>query len=325
MAYSFVTVSRIPSYQVDGGLSIITTYRVSPGSAVIEFMQRLAGGPKQLGNRIVFVRPHADPQCPWLYAQDITSAPLDDSYPSLGSADNSFTVPAHYDEMMVTATYKRPKFEVPEGGDSTDSTDKPETPSGDETEEIELATASWDFAGQSQKIPGSRLGWDNGAGAIDKLIQNTGNDSATWVIPTIQIASVRHFVPVKPSTAITSMYGRINKSAFRIGGDTWAAETIRFDGASVSRKYTNRGAKYFELTYKFAIMPVYDKIGSGAFDFGYVGWNRKYDFDAGYWRKVITAGTVQRAIFLLDEDAPTQTIGGRVVKGFNLLFHPAAK
>lgn len=332
LTYEAATVSRIPSYTPDGGLQINTRYKVTPGSAVTAFIQRLAGGPRLLGNRIVFARPHADPECPWLYASDVTSEPFDGDVPTLGANDNSLTVPAFYSAgMFVSCTYKLPKFDQQDGGESNDSGDQPETPSSSETEEIELASNSWEFSAQAQKVPTQRLGWNDdlpGAAptdAIDGLVNVSGADQAVWVLPQIQVTTVRHYCPRRPTSAITTLAGRINKSAFRVAEDTWPAETLRFDGASATRRYTNKGFKFYEITYKFAVFPVYDRITGGVPPvIDYVGWNRKYDFKTGKWRYVRWASNKTRGLFLLDEDAPSQKFGNRELKGFGLLFHPQA-
>ena len=82
---------------------------------------------------------------------------------------------------------------------------------------------------------------------------------------------------------------------------------MRATSASASRKLTNRGLKYFDISYTFAVMPLWDKIdvlngGGTTWTDGWVTWNRLFDpvgaapGGAGakqpLWRKVVWVNDV---------------------------------
>jgi hypothetical protein len=159
-------------------------------------------------------------------------------------------------------------------------------------------------------------------------VEGQTNTGITKTLPRVDFTTVRHFCLNLPFGAITKLIGRVNKSPFVTRRFVWAPEMLRFEGAGEAEKVTNRGIPFMEATYKFSVQPVYDLTaddeGSGLQILQYVGWNRLYRPDTGQWERPEVATIPGKRPYQLDEDAPGQTLGGRQVKGFDLLFHPAA-
>src|SRR5205085_1243595 len=123
---------------------------------------------------------------------------------------------------------------------------------------------------------------------------------------------------------INQLIGRVNKSAFLVKKKSRNPQCVRFDGAQINHKVTNQGFQFAEINLKFAVNKIYDAVDSLT-NFDYVTWNRLYRAEKGWWEKPVSTADATRGVYLLDEDAPSQMIGGRTVKGFDLLFHPEAR
>ena len=298
-----------------GGASVVRTFRVEPYIDGILLASKLLGGVKLIGGRIVRFLPARDPVLPWCYCDSVeieglgvfgSALPLGFTVLSAANGyENGAVLVATYktqdtDQATIDQTGGTPGAEGdPSGGQSTDA-----------QSEIDVATETYDFSIQQLTLPNDRYKWSSDT----KLLLNT-NIGAVKGIPKIDYMLSRHLVPRLPKTAIRDMLGRVNRYAFTVAGDMWPKETLRFDGASVNRKITNEGAKYYEIGYKLAIQSTYDKIESGIRD--YVGWQRLFRPDTDRWETVTTAGG-GKFLYEYDDDAPAQN----GISGLKLLFDP---
>lgn len=324
MPYTAREVSVEEDFSQDAQI-VTRVLNVDPWSSRAEFLADVGGGVRIVGNRIWRQLPARDPAYPWLRAKSVKFKPLGEDPGTLSDAVNHLRTRAVYTTAVAVVTYTQPDFET---GDSTTGADQAETerPQQSEQEELDLATVGWDFSARALRLPNHQFVWSDAVGgAADGLLVNS-DTSVTKVMPGVQLVATRHLVPRKPLNAILGQLGRVNKVPVTIAGDTYPAESLRFDSAKATRKFTNRGAKFYELTYTWSCQPVYDRIALPpvATLFGYVGWNRLFDPRAGYWRYVRDNTAQANLIYRYDEDGPTQSLNGRDTKGFALLFHPAA-
>jgi hypothetical protein len=295
---------------------------VYPWSGRLVVARALLGSVTLIGRRLVRILPARDPHMPWAFCQDVSIEAIEDDYmiePSSGAPP--LTRSGDYSLLArLTCTYKN--------YDSEEQDQDQQSQSNDSQQEIEIASLAWDFSGQSLTLPNRFLIYeDDPAGGAGGNETPLGSEvAATYSIPKFDVLLARHYVIQKPVNAILKTLGRVNTSTFRIGFDQYPAATLRFDSAQITQKLTSQGMKYFDVTYRFAVMPVWDRY-MASFNNpqgpGFVGWNRVFDPRKAIWRPVVWNDNRGRGIYLLDEDV-TMTLGGRVVKGFNLLFHPRA-
>ena len=231
-----------------------------------------------------------------------------------------------YEFARLTVTYKTPEKETPEEKEASEKEDSTEE------SEIDLASQTFDFSGQSMTIPTTYMQWKNG-GILNPVIKPEGAQ-AVRVLPKIDYALQRHEVATRPIKAIVGLMGRVNKNPFNLGIAVWPAETLRFEGANITQKLTSDGFKFFDINYKFCIQPIYDYVATSLevlsndgtittpskTALAFVGWNRAYRYERGYWDYMRESKSVKfRGIYGYDED-----IAQGNVKGFRLLFNPRA-
>ena len=313
------------------GVTVTRHLRVTPYTDVGYVADLLLGGCRIIGGRLFRIWPARDPIYPWCICTKVDEEGLG-AY--TGTAESGLqnliksTSYAQGSRLVVT-------YETPTSGQSTmnpadgDLEDPPGAPSSPPTgggaeptnqQEIDLASESYDYGYQYQPISGQFVGFAPSVGATpDRLLTETGIYLQKR-IPKIETTLIRHYVVRAPWTAIGQMMGTVNKSAFVRGRVSWPIETMRFEGLQTQRKLTSFGVKFWELTFKFSILILYDKVNGGGK--AYVGWQRMYDVKTGWWSYVVGVQDRNRTLFEYDEDNASQTIGGATVAGFKLLFHP---
>jgi hypothetical protein len=316
----------------DGAVTITRTFGVEPYSERGTVIDALMGGIAEYGGQLVRTLPARDPWFPWCWCVDVKSKLFDVlNTPGGATGLNQLTRKNYAQRGRLVATYKSLDRDPAAAGKNAGS------PSNTEQQEKELASESWDYGSKSLTLPNQFWKWPD-----DKTLNRTETGVAK-ILPQIEFTLVRHFVARKPHKAITTMVGHVNKSKF----GAWPPETLRFDGLHAERKVMSKGRPYWDLTYKFAVFPLVDLIGGVPLDpsdpnyvsggvggaepntMAYIGWNRLYRPDLALWMYPVATGNgvavLQRRIYPSDEDVPNQTIRGRVIKGFNQLFHPRAE
>lgn len=306
------------------GVQTTRVFLVNPWAARGEAYADLLGGVYLIGGRLVRVPPLSDPAYLPARVSEIRCEPIDDDTLNgdvYGNNYNPLLRHAPYrSPARLTVTYKTPDGSAgdPLGPNDPGTIDNAAGNGTSEAQEIELATLAWDFSAQNLTLPNKYYHWAGGSDA-GRLLQNQ-NIAATKTIPRFEISLERKFLVRKPVTAICALLGKINQNPIRVGFDTYPAETVRFDSAQVRQAITNLGIKFFNVTYKFTVMPVFERVETGADAF--VGWNRLFNPRTGQWTLVNTVGGGEK-IYKYDQGI-TQTLAGRAVRGFNLLFHPMA-
>jgi hypothetical protein len=305
------------------GMSVIMTLRCTPWSERGRLYSYLLGGIEIIGDDVYRWPPHRHPAFPWLFCSDVKGSPVD-VLDTPGTDNNNAALVLNTSQAAghcrVIATYKSPTAAqlADLGGNNIQAQGQQQN----EQQEKELVSESWDFSAHSMTMPNQFFKWPG-----DGIVLGQENVALAKVIPKQEYAVTRHYCRRRPTEAITVLEGRINAQSVVIAGSVYPAETLRFDGANVSRRITSaRGFPYYQIGYKFAVQAVYDRIETGAS--AYVGWNRIFRPKKGWWEKPQAVGVgipaAQQTVYRLDTDAPSQTIRGRVVQGFDLLFHPNA-
>lgn len=310
--------------------TVVRRFYVDPWSSRLAFLDSIMGGVRIVGGIVFRQLPARCPDYPWLLVKSCKFTPTTDEPGSLSSAVNHLALRPAYSTGVATVTYTRFDND-PEGPNATEGGEQPDRPETSEQSEIDLGSLSWDFSARSLKLPNQWYVWaDAIGGANDGLVANA-DTGVTKVYPGVQLVAARVLVARVPFEAIITQLGRVNKFAFKLQNITYPVESMRFDSAKVSQKFTTRGQKFYDITYNFGIQPVWDRIlaepsGEGLTDdFGYVGWNRLFDPRKGYWRYVRNNTVHAKLIYDYDDDGPSQQFGGKEQKGFALLFDPRAK
>jgi hypothetical protein len=287
--------------------TVVRTLLVTPYSEHVTALADLLGYIRSVGGTLVRNYPHRDPWMPWLWCTKAKAVPFGGV---LTATDSAVSGTAQLDALntaasaLVTATY------------TPMTIDRQQLESA---EEKDLATQSWEFSARQMRIPNRfmRFKFNTADTTYD------AETVASVVIPQIDYRLTRQYCLRKPTDAILKNLGKINKSEFRIGTDNYPAGTLRFEAASSSQKMTVQGLRFFELTYCFSCVPLYDTVYPGnAMD--YVGWNRVFNSLRGYWEEAVWANNSTLGIYRYDEDTAVQTLGGATVSGFDLLFHRKA-
>jgi hypothetical protein len=313
--------NRSESYS-RSGLTTKRTLRVEPYTERGLVMEMLLGGIELVNDRLVRILPAADPWFPWLYCSEVTCNPVEILNSPGDENGLAMLATANYSESArLEATYTLPEFDP----------NKSNSGSGSEQQEKEFATESFDYKDHSQLLPQSYFKIVDGT---DQILLPQEGLQATKVISKVDYAIMRHFVLRLPHDAMTRLASRVNKSAFVMPGFVWPPECLRYAGSTASRKFTNKGAPYYDLGHRFEVQPTWDKIADpvkGTFpttavdgnNNGYVGHNRIFRAKTGEWIRPQLATGPDRPVYLYDEDIQ-QTVRGAAVTGFSLLFQPAA-
>jgi len=339
-------VSRTVSYNRDS-LTVTRILNVRPYSAIGLLAYQMLGGARFINGRIRRILPSRDPWLPQCFCESIESTgggKFLGAVPAENNANAMLNAQNVYDFGILTVSYKTPEKSTPE---EVEAASEEGDDGGSENSEIELASQSWDFSAQALTLPLNFYQFKNGNPTNTAQLTNV---NATKTIPKIDYNLMRHRVARRPIQAITALVGRVNKNPFNLGVAVWPAETLRFEGAHIDQKITMDGFKFFDISYKFTIMPIFDFVatsmqtkemkttGSGGSGDPFVtkevvvpsktakqfvGWNRIYRPDMGYWDRLVEHGFAPpyRNVYKDDQEITQTGVG----KGFNLLFNPKAK
>jgi hypothetical protein len=323
-------ISRKVSATRDGA-TVTRVLEVEPYAAWWDMAGLLLGGVRLVGGGLYRIPPLGDPVITWAFCKSVDVEGVG-TFTGTGPTDPRIMlrVQNYYRRARLTVQYEtlqNTEQEIAAADSETGGGG-----GGDETSEVELATNTWEISGQQLTLPHQYYKWRYNN-------QQTLAASGTNVVKTMpQITSIntRNFVVNRPLNAMVALYGRVNYYSFRVGGITWPAETLRYDGSSCTQKITNQGVKFFELQHKFAVQPIYDRYATssetvsatdpsiitvaGTTDIGFVGWNRIYRPDRDYWDRVVSSANSLTGLYQYDKDI----IQPGVTSGFKLLFHPRA-
>ena len=319
------------SRKVQAGRDTITVTRVlevEPYSAWYSMAGLLLGGVRLVGGALYRTPPMSDPVIKWAYCDSVDVEGVG-TFVGTGPVDPILQLRAnnYYRRARMTVVYKN----VQQSTEEMDSSAGDAGGDQNETSEIDLATNSMEITAQQLTLPTQYYKWRY---SPSNTLQQSGTN-ATKTMPQITTTNVRNFVVNRPLNAMIALIGRINSSAFRVGGIQWPPETLRYDGSTTTQKTTNTGVKFFEIQHKFAVQPVYDyvartnevlganksiitKASETALDF--VGWNRIFRPDRGFWDTPVLASSVKNGIYRMDNEIIQPGVGS----GFRLLFHPRA-
>lgn len=326
MAYTIKFMDETMSGGEDdssSSLEVVRTMKITPYTAIPECMLDLLGGIRVVNRRIIRTFPHRHPLFRQTRCKKVTTKPFDvlkANQTNVANYRGYFGNLKHNwipysNSAIVTATYGLPTLEEKDMQDSG---------GGDESTEMELASESWDYGGRNLTLPTKFMKWKSSGNLIRPQEAN-----AAMAIPTIGVTVVRHRVFRKPVTAILLNMNKINKSSFRLVTDWFPPGTVRFEGLTATRRLTTaRGIKFYELTYKFSIMPLFAMCAKDADandgELKFVTWQRLFNPTTSLWEEVVWANDTSRKLFRYDEDDYSVTLGGKPVKGFAGLFHPLA-
>jgi hypothetical protein len=315
------------------GATVTRVIDVEPYNAWYTVVSNILGGVRLVGRTLIRIPPYGDPYLPWAFADsvDVEGVGVFTGIPpsSLAVTLNARNI---YRRARLTINYK-----TLEATENDVNNAKGGDDNGDQ--EMELANQSMDFSSKHITVPNSNLRFRYSPVPLPPGYY----EPITKTIPQIKMVFARHLVINRPVNAITSLIGRINYSSFRIGPTTWPAETLRFDGANTRQKITNLGIKFNEITYTFSVMPVFANIATSnevvnvsdpkivnqksTLKKAYVGWNRFWRGDRGYWDRLVAQSDDPeyqfRQVYEYDKDIKQNLFGG-LISGFRLLFHPAA-
>jgi hypothetical protein len=241
-----------------GGITITREMRVTPYKDHVLVAAKLFGGVQLVGRRLIRFPPARHPLLPWCFCQGIEVKGVGSFINSAIPGSGAIPVVAlagvgDYPDggAHLTITYKTPDV-------SQQNVDQAQGPSQSTQSEIELASEQFDFSSQQLSLPGTFYVWSGGTELVGTRDQP--NLSLVKTLPRIDYTLTRHYCLIMPTTAIRQMLGKINKSNFIVNGQIYPPDTLRFDGAQVSRKVNFVGLRFYEITYKFAVNAVFDNI-----------------------------------------------------------------
>lgn len=196
-----------------------------------------------------------------------------------------------------------------------------------------LLGLSFTFSGQQLTLPSEFYTWANSPSVN---IGQSGTN-AVKTIPKCGMQVARYYCINRPINAITQLLGKINATDILWQDVLFPAGTLRFDSADIKEKTTYNDVKYYEITYKMEVQTIWEEYATSAETvdatgvitvpsstaYGYVGWNRVYRPDRGFWDELKTCNGGKKPYVL--DSVVTQTINGATVTGFNLLTDPGAK
>lgn len=307
------------------GAEVVRKFRVIPYSAHVQFEAFMLGNIQYLNGKFVRTLPKADSLRPHCYADRVETVGVgvfagnEDDGPNTTSRDMQTILEAanNYQEAECTVYFKSNTF-TREQWDSNN--------------EGILLGLEFDFTGQSLTLPNEWFSWVNSS--TINIGQSGTNASKT--ISQIKTQVVRYYCINRPINAITKLAGKINATDILWQDIVFPAETLLFDSAHIREKTTYNNVKFYEITYRFIVQPTYELVAtssetvnsSGVITsaastaYAYVGHNRLYRPDRGYW-DYVQSTTGSRRPYLLDSTV-SQTINGVTVTGFNLLTDPGA-
>lgn len=356
MAYTITELARTESINANE-IKIVRVVDVSPYESRAEAYLDFVGSVRLIGGRLIRFPPLGDPDFPWCRVSDVQCAPIMD-----GEDGDTLATPAAANPLFVAGQYRGPArltITYTSGQLQPEEVEDSRKRDSNEEQEIEIADQSWDYSATEVSLPINAMRFQRTDGGDDSIptggVQLINRQSAlapTMSLPRIEYTFTRKFMVQIPHQAILQLMNRVNKAPFNIGGNIYDPEMVKFVSVARKRAMTTFGIKFYELSYKFAIMATYDDFwdingavpaGSPDADVarriktGYVGWNRFLALRPTTPTGVVLPPRWERAVavrnkpgenryqYLYDQDAPSQKCGGRVVKGFNLLFNPYAR
>lgn len=299
----------------DSKLTVTREMKITPMSAMPEVFDTFLGGFRKVGRRIVRIPAMRHPLFRWARCTKIDAKPFDVLKYNAASVIGAGQINkyAYADSALVTATYSLP--------DITES-DEQESGAGqgDEEQEIDLCSESWDYSYKNLTLPAHYMKWQSS----DEVIRP--DELAAYLTqPVITCTIVRHRVLNKPIGAILALLGKINGNELRLVSDRFPVGTVRFDGLQANRRLTTaKGLQYFELSYKFMATGNYGRCADLDGASTWAGWNRAFNPKTAMYDRIVWAADETRQLFEYDDEAWTTTIGGRTIEGFSNLFHPLA-
>jgi hypothetical protein len=312
--------------QGKGDLTISRRMYCEPYTGIVSLMSDLFGGYRKLGKTILLIPPLRHPLFPWTRCTGIQIAPFE----KMGYIPASSTtgirglaripVPVNpvtgaVGKAEVTATYTLPT--LPE--------DQADSNGGDADQQMDIASESWDFGSQRLTLLNEFYKWE-----INGPPKRPQDFQVTKTLAESRVQLTRHKCLTIPITTVSRLTDTINKSAFRIVNSVIPAYCCRFDGMSAARRLTTgQGLIFYEITYKFSLRLIYDYTEDAPTTRSYVGWNRIFNPEKGYWERLINYPTYAagpRGIYTLDEDIypPSTQPNAKPIKGLQYLFSPRA-
>lgn len=295
-------------------MTITRNLMIQPYSAVGEALSDALGGYRLIGGTIQQILPVRHPVFTWCRCTGFNAQKLTQPYgqsPMVGGGVAALERVIEAKKAMLSLTYTMPS--LAEGTlESNGAGDNPQ-------QELELASEAWDFSGKELE-----LNTDYYVFASDNQPLKGKEKKIFITVPEVTLQLTRHKCFRVPFNTISTLMNSINLAPFQLGFNkpTFPSETVRFEGLSAARKLTTgQGLEFFEVSYKFAILPVYGPLFG---DTDFVGWNRTYYPEKGYWDYYVHASTGEKPYKYADELLPLGTSGGVPTLGLGWLFDPRA-
>ena len=312
------------------GIQTVRTLRVTPYSEVSYVADLLLGGARLIGGFLFRIPPARDPFFPACICTKVEADEGIGAWTGTAASgiNNLIGQPSYAEGCRIRVTYDTITSTLdPRDGDLENPPPPATLPTGNPIEptnqqEIDLANENWDFSAQQLTHDGKHLGFVENRTADPTQVVSNVRPFVTVTVPQIQLALVRHYVIRPPYGAIQALCGCVNEFAFGKTRNNWPVETVRFDGTHTMRKLTSFGIKYWEMSYKFALMLLKAKCEDNVKRS--VGWLRQYDPKTGIWRLVTAINDRQKFLYDYDTASREETLRGVLVQGFNCLFHPRA-
>ena len=312
-------------------VTVTRVLEVEPYSDWGPLVTLMLGGVRLYGGMLWRIPPVGDPYIPWAFCKSV-------DVEGVGVFSGNHA-PTPQGTVFANNSYRRARLTCQYETITFDDQDMAEQTEPSEAQEMDLATQSFDVSAQQLTLPGAYFRFQNSP----KLNMSMTMANAVKVMPQMKYVCTRHLVVNKPLNAMLSLVGRVNSAQFTIGKTIFPQESLRFEGGTTTQKITNLGVKCDEVQYTFSVQPVHDLVATSAetvdssdpkkvttpssVTSGFVGWNRIYRADRGYWDKVLSTdpvtGQKNRPMYQMDSEI-SQTIGGKTVSGFKLLFNPGA-
>jgi len=317
-------VTELPDYQFevgrDGGAAT-RILSVAPFTEWPTVAGRLLGGVFYINGQLVRRMPMAHPWMPNCYAKKVRVKGVG----AFADGDNPTTTDM---ESVLSGSFAHAEAEL-EVEYETNTFTNADWNSG---AEYLLVGMTWEFTGQNLTLPTEYYRWKNSTTMPIAL----SGVNASKTLPKAGVQIVRFYTVNRPVNAILQLEGKVNAVAMEFQDITFPIETMLFEGAQITEKCTWNNVKYYEINYKFTINGIYEPYATtgetlnasgvvtaaSSTSTGYVGHNRIYRPDRGFWDYIeTTSGT--KKIYPNDTDV-SQMLGGISVAGFALLIHPQA-
>lgn len=126
-------------------------------------------------------------------------------------------------------------------------------PSEENNDPNQIYETEISFGGEGLQIPGSaNYKWNSGPNSGQALPPDV---YATKIIPSMEITCKYRYRPTLPVTTINSCQGQINSSSMSIGGQTFSAGTVLFNGCGSTPGQSTDGTNGWSRELKFLVRP----------------------------------------------------------------------